>query len=496
MYLLTTPIPYTNSEPHLGHLLEGVFADTMRRFYTRVATEEVFLTMGVDQHGLKIYEKAREEGREPEEFVAELAGNFRDLWTKYEVVPSAFVETSSASHRAVAQVVWQLLTKRDLIYKQSYEGLYCKGCEDFYAPSQLTDGKCPTHGTEPVKMSEENYFFRLTDFGELIEAYLSEADIQPSYIAKEYKNFIKDLQDISISREAARLPWGVPVPGDETQVMYVWFEALINYLTAVVNPETLDKLREFPNQQGEFAPEVLKELQEALPINLMYISKEIAKFHVVIFIAMLAGLDLPLPERVLAHGLINDHEGRKFSKSLGNGVTPAQMEEKFGIDGTRFLMLHDINVDGDTNFDWQTMSESYNAHLANNIGNLLMRVTTLIEKFCDGYVDLDSLEEPPFDFVSAYTHFHALSPREALEVVLSGASYGNEKMESTAPWKLAKTDLPAAKQVLTELAVLLRDLGVVLSIALPETGDKLIQAVTAEKITKAEPLFRKVEVEK
>jgi methionyl-tRNA synthetase len=496
MYLITTPIPYTNSEPHLGHLLEGVFGDTMRRFYTRVSTETVFLTMGVDQHGLKIYEKAVEEMIEPGEYVGELALRFKDLWEKYEVGYSEFVETSSVSHRQVAQTLWKILGDKDLIYKKSYTGLYCVGCEDFYAPSQLNEGKCPIHDSLPKEMQEENYFFRLTEFKEVIAAYLQQADIQPKYIVKEYTNFIEDLQDISISRERSRLPWGVAVPGDETQVMYVWFEALINYLTAVVNPETIDKLTEFPHLTEEFATEVIADLKENLPINLMYISKEIAKFHVVIFIAMLAGLDLPLPERVLAHGMITDSSGRKFSKSLGNGVTPEQMEEKFGVEGTRFLMLHEINIDGDTNFDWQTMTDAYNAHLANNIGNLVMRVTTLIEKFFDGVIELESVENPIYKFNEVYTHLHNLNPRDALEIVLEGARKGNEYLEQTAPWSLAKTDLMSTKVILTELAVLLRDLSVVLSIFLPQTGESIYQTITEIQIKKSTPLFMKVELEK
>lgn len=493
MYLITTPIPYTNASPHLGHLLEGVFADTMRRFYQRVSSEGVFLTMGVDQHGLKIYEKAISEKKEPKGFVDEHAETFLKLWDKYEVLHSDFVRTSSERHHIVAQSIWRLLAAQDLIYMKSYTGLYCKDCEDFYAPSQLVDGKCPIHGTEPIEMQEENYFFRLSNFKDLVGAYLQEAEIKPDYIIKEYTNFIKDLQDISISRERKRLPWGVPVPGDDTQVMYVWFEALINYLTANVNPETIDKIKEFPHQAEEFQDDLLKDLQENLPINLMYISKEIAKFHVVIFIAMLAGLDLPLPERVLAHGLINDKNGIKFSKSLGNGVAPQEMEDLFGIDGTRFLMLHEVNIDGDTNFDMQNMIDSYNAHLANNIGNLLMRVTTLIVKYFDGVVDLDSISSKPFDFSEAYTHLHDLDPRSGLEVVLEGARYGNEHLEQKAPWTLAKTNLAATKTILTEMAVLLRDLGEVLSIFMPATGETIVGAVTAEQITKAKPLFQKVE---
>jgi methionyl-tRNA synthetase len=496
MYLITSPIPYTNSTPHLGHLLEGVFVDTMRRFYSRVGNEQVFLTMGLDQHGLKIYESATAQNKNPKVFVDELSVVYKDLWKKYEVEYSEFVETSSVAHKMVSQAVWRKLASKNLIYKKSYSGLYCVGCEDFYAQSQSIAGKCPIHETELTIMNEENYFFRLAGFKPVIAEYLDKTDIKPSYISKEYTNFIKDLQDISISREQKRLPWGIAVPEDNTQVMYVWFEALVNYLTAVVDPDIIEKMIEFPDSVEEFESELFEDLKDKLPINLMYVSKEIAKFHIVIFIAILAGLGLQLPERVLAHGLINDNMGRKFSKSLNNGVTPEQMEEKYGVEGTRFLLMYGVNVDGDTSFDWQTMTDAYNAHLANNIGNLLMRVTTLIEKFCGGEVDLDSIVKPIYSFEGVYKFLHELSPREALDIGLEGARHGNEYLEQKAPWSLAKTDLEATKVILTELAVLLRDLGVVLSVFMPVTGDSIIQSITAETITKATPLFQKIDIDK
>lgn len=498
MFYITSPIPYTNSTPHLGHLLEAVFVDTITRFYTRSQTDSVFLSMGVDQHGLKIYEQAQTNGIEPQEFVDHLADNYIKLWEQFEIRYDEFVKTSSPRHRVVAQVVWNKLAKSGHIYKKAYEGLYCKGCEDFYAPSQLTeDKKCPIHNTKPIQMNEENYFFQLSKFSQQIQEFLGSGTIHPSYIAKEQLNFVQEgLQDISISREKSRLPWGVPVPGDDTQVMYVWFEALINYFTAIVNPETIDALVEFPYQLDLHIEQLWKDIQDAMPINVMYISKEIAKFHLVIFIGILKALDLPLPQRALAHGLINDKEGIKFSKSLGNGVSPQEMVELFGVDGTRFLILHEINIDGDTNFNWDNMIESYNSHLANNIGNLVMRVTTLVSKNFDGLIDLESLEEgyKLYDFAQCYNYLDQLNPRKSLDYLLEGARKGNEYLESTKPWSLIKEgDKEKAQKILTQLAVLLKDLSEIISIFMPATGQSIHQIITADVIEKAQPLFAKVE---
>jgi methionyl-tRNA synthetase len=496
MYYITTPIPYANGKPHLGHLLEAITTDTFARFQKRVGNGKVKLQMGIDQNGLKIYEKALEIGLKPQEYVDGVTKEFRDLWTKFDISFDSFVETAKPEHAVVAQVLWKQLAKKGYIEKKSYTGQYCVGCEDFYAPSQLVDGKCPVHHTGLVDMNEENYFFKLSKFKEQIVGFLQNTEIKPSYISKEYLNFVEELQDISISREKSRLPWGVAVPGDEEQVMYVWFEALLNYLTALVDEETLEQAVEFPYLEEDVELAILDEIREGLPIDLMYISKEVAKFHVVVFIGILSALDLPLPKRVLAHGLINDNHGRKFSKTLENGVYPEELVEKFGIDGTRFIMLHDINIDGDTNFDWKTITEAYNSGLANTIGNLLMRVTTLVEKQFDGVVDLESLIEKPFDLSGVYGAMNDLNPKLALEAILEAGRWGNETLEQTKPWTLLKEGkIDEAKETLTKLTILLRDIGESLSIFLPESGDKIYHAVTKEVITKADVLFLKVEVE-
>ncbi len=534
MFIITTPLPYTNAKAHLGHLLEGVFTDTIARFYRRFNIDQVNLTMGLDQHGLKIYQKALEAGQTPENFVAQTGQTFVDLWKQFEVRYDTFTPTENLHHKTVSQILWKRLEHNGFIYKKAYKGLYCVGCEDFYAPSQLTeDGKCSIHQTLPIELDEENYFFRLSSFEDQINQYLKTTEIKPEHIRKEWLNFVEaGLSDVSCSRQKDRLPWGIEVPNDPEQVMYVWVEALFNYLTAAINPETIDRWLEHEIIRPETEPEIFAELLDNLPINIMYLSKEIAKFHLVVFIGLLAGLGLPLPERALAHGLINDANGHKFSKSLENGVFPSELVDKIGVDGARFVMLHDINVDGDTNFDWTRILESYNCHLADNIGNLVMRVTTLVEKHLDGIVDLedwqptlpeflktetatsstheveqaqnDESEIPvktpsiiPFDFSPAYLCLAELKPREALDIVLQGGNFGNEIMEKTKPWALAKEGKTTeVTEILTGLCVLLRDLGQVLSIFLPVSGDKIYTIFNSPKISKAEILFQKVEIPK
>jgi len=494
MFYITTPIPYTNAKPHLGHLLEAVFNDTIARFYRRLYPQTI-LSMGLDQHGIKIYQKALEQNQDPVDYAVEQGKTFKNLWSQFNISYDRFVETTSIHHKLVAKIAWSKLAQKGFIYKKSYEGLYCIGDESFVTEKDLIDGCCPNHpGQKPILMKEENYFFTLSKFSNQIRDFLKKADIQPVYVSKEFLNFVDEgLQDISISRDKTKMPHGIDIPGDDSQVMYVWFDALLNYLTAVAEPSTLDSLSLNPDNQS-LQEAVWTQISESLPIDLMYLGKDIAKFHLVVWIGMLVGLELELPKRALVHGFINDSQGRKFSKSLGNGVMPEELVEKFGVDGTRFILLFEVNVDGDTNFDWYKVTSSYNAHLADNLGNLVMRVTTLVEKLFKGYVDFDELNSP-FDFSEVYKKLDKLNTREALEIILKGCSWGNELLEKEKPWQLAKAGkIEEAKEILTKLCKLLCDISEILSIFMPETGDKIRTIITNTPITKATPLFPKVDV--
>jgi len=525
---ITTPIPYANGTPHLGHLLEAVFNDSVARYFRSKNGDkktDVLLTMGIDQHGTKIYEKALSEGLEPEEFALKIGQTFIDLWAEFGIKPEAFIQTHSPIHQRVSQILWRKLQEGGFLFKKKYVGNYCVGCEEFKTESTLVDKKCPLHPNLELKViEEENYFFKLSAFQNQVEEFLEKTQIRPSYAKTEWQNFVKEgLQDISASRESSKMPWGVPVPNDEAQVMYVWVEALINYATAcVINDANFDKLTD---------DEVLQIIKKRMPINLMYCGKDIAKFHVIIWPAMLLALGFELPQKVIVHGFINDGLGRKFSKSLGNGIAPADVIEKCGIDGTRFILLHEINVDGDTNFSMDLAVEAYNSHLADNLGNLVMRVSNLVEKNLDGVADVSRFEQqfplPPDKGVSrrlggysseAETLSKIISEniqfvrqnlaefdekmsdvdvRSGLDCLLKICRNGNELLEQTQPWKMAKNSQEnEAREVLEFLVWTLTKIGSRVQIFMPESGRKITEVFAASQIKKAEVLFQKYRPEK
>jgi methionyl-tRNA synthetase len=496
MYIITSPIPYTNGRPHLGHLLEGIFNDTIARFRRRVGDGQVLLTMGLDQHGLKIYQAAQQADIDTELYVEQAGLTFLELWEKYAVRYDAWVPTSSPEHKIVCGIFWKKLLQAGFIYKKQYEGLYNMYDEAFVMEKDLdTNGDLPGRpGVKPILMQEENYFFKLSAFQAKIESYLEHVPVNPEEARTEMLSFAREgLQDISISRERSKMPWGVGVPGDESQVMYVWFDAVINYATACVNLETIERWQENIELRPVIEEELFGEISEAFPIDVVYMGKDIAKFHFIFWPAMLMGVGLPPPLSFVRHGMITDKEGRKFSKSLGNGVEPAELEALFGVEGTRFLILHEVNVAGDTHFDRQHFIDSYHAHLANNIGNLLMRVTTLIATHFEGELHLEDAK-PLYDMSGIYSCLQVSDVRGALDEILMAARVGNETLEREQPWKMIKAgDGESARRVMTDLAGLLRDIGSNLSIFMPETGNTIYEAITADKITKAPVLFAKIE---
>ncbi len=507
MYYITTPIPYANGKAHLGHVLEVVFNDVIARYKRRLMQEEVKFQIGADQHGMKILRKANKEGLNPKDFVKQNARQFIDLWDKLEISYTDFIETASPGHYAVSQILWKEMVKKNFIYKKTYQGLYCIGDEAFVSKGQLREnGMCPNHDEYPVEMKEENYFFKLSEFTEDIARFLKFSDIRPEKIRQEWVNFLESgLEDISISREKKTLSWGVPVPNDESQVMYVWFEALINYLTALVPKENLDKYLQFPDQQEQLSQEIIQIIKSKLPINQIYMGKDMPKFHLIVWIGILTALGFPLTKTNLIHGFINDAKGKKFSKSLGNGVYPEELLEKFGIDGTRFVMITEVNPLDDTNFDWERVINSYNANLADNIGNLVIRVTNLIEKYFAGNVyldEIDILDTDKYQLLSKitvekiYKHLENLEPQESIKEILSQFSLINQYLEETKPWTLAKNmeaNQEKIKQILLESAKAIFELAKPLSIFLPASGEKIIETLSADRITKSEIMFNKVE---
>lgn len=487
MYIITTPIPYTNGSPHLGHLLEALYTDTIARYQrVQLDQENVTLTMGLDQHGLKIFQNAESKAQKVEDYVDNISKEFLVLWQEFDITYTEFVPTSSQKHRLVAQALFRSLQKKGYIYKKNYNGLYCVGCEDFYAPTQLTkEGHCPIHLTLPIVMEESNYFFRLSVFESDIIRFLENTNINPEKIKNEWYSFVKQgLVDVSCSREKARLSWGIDVPDDNNQVMYVWIEALFNYCTAMFGDNYSNT--DLTNLDDS---EILRLIQSSFPVDLLYCSKEISKFHLVIFPALLMALEIPLPKLCVVHGLINDSKGIKMSKSLGNGVYPRELVEIFGIEGTRFVFLHEVNIFGDSSLDIDKLIENYNTYLANNLGNLFTRVTTLVERYdCNFGVDIID-----YNWSNYHDNMKNGDTKLAFDEIFKACSIANEYIEEAKPWQLAKENKDEELQnILGSLVNHLKTIAINLSPFLPQTSKTIQEHFNNSKITKLSPIFVRI----
>lgn len=507
MLYLTTSRPYTNATPHLGTAMDAVYADCLNRFFRRVHGQ-TFFSMGTDEHSFKIVDKAKELGTTPKEFVDAKYIEFQNLYQQLDIVFDNNLQSSDPKHYWVANLVWEKLKSKGLIYKKNYHGLYCVGCEDFYSESQLVDGRCPIHhNLEIQKVNEENYFFKLASFQPQILEYLETVKINDPSVILEMKNFAVDLQDISVSRDRSRLSmdWGIPVNSDSGHLMYVWFEALQTYLTPLIPDELFNNWTEADvDLRKTIELEVWEILKDDLPQNLQIIGRDNAKFHLIIWTATLFALELEPIESFLVHGMINDKHGRKFAKSAGNGITLEDALSKFGKDGTRFVILHELNSVGDSNLDPDRAVESYNANLANNLGNLVVRVTNLVEKMLGGLVNFDPMDlkttgslKFEVDLNGVYKELDNLAPEKAFRLLIAEATRINQYLEAHKPWELAKDaekNQVKIKSVLTVASINLQLIAETLSIFLPDSGGQIVEILNQDKITKAPAIFPRIEV--
>jgi methionyl-tRNA synthetase len=500
MFYITSSRPYTNSTPHLGTAMDAVYADCFNRFFKRISDNATFFSMGTDEHSFKISDKATELNLSPKQFVDLKYQEFAEVYSQLDIQSDNFIQSSDPKHHWLANLVWEVLKSKDLIYKKEYHGLYCKGCEDFYAPSQLINGCCPIHtNLEIQKVSESNYFFRLSSFKQDLLNYLEQVVVSDQSVLTEMRNFAQDLQDISISRDRKRLSvdWGIPVWSDESQLMYVWFEALLTYLTPLIDDELYDRWHVEKDNQKVIEAAVWDQLNDKLPQDLHVIGRDNSKFHLIIYPAILFGLELPPISACLIHGMITDSQGRKFAKSLGNGVELSDFLEKVGKEGLRFFILHDCNSVGDTSFDWSRVIASFNANLADNLGNLVVRVTNLIEKNLDGELPENAEDlEKIVDLSNVYGHLRNLNPNLAFQELLAQATQINQYLEETRPWTLAKdktSNLEQIQEILGKSATSLREIAIALTIFLPESGQNILDCLNREKIIKAPILFPKIE---
>jgi methionyl-tRNA synthetase len=475
-FYVTTSIHYTNASPHLGHALELLQADVLARFARQKKMDTMFST-GTDEHGGKIAEKAAEHKLDPKTFTDQISQEFRDLGKLLNVSNDRFIRTTDQGHEQRSQIIWKSLEK--YIYKGSYEGWYCVGEEEFF-PEQTVktnNGVCPNHNRPYEKIKQENYFFKLTAFTAQIKKAIEDGSLRiiPVNRKHEILNVINEgLEDISISRPKEKISWGIPVPGDSTQVMYVWFEALMNYITVLGYPEHAD-------------------FKKFWPANVQVIGKDILRFHAAIWPGMLLGLGLPLPKALFVHGFINAEDGKKMSKTLGNVVDPKQIIDKYGADTFRYFFLRHIPSHDDGNFSWSKLEEAYNNELANELGNAVQRTLAMIQRYENGLIG--EIPEPGHDTGQYEKALEDCKFDRALDEVWEQVRGLNQYIEEQKPWQIAKDDKDGHLQ-----EVLAYQVGCLLQIAdmlepfMPETAVK-IRHIFQEGVVRAPKttLFPKAE---
>jgi methionyl-tRNA synthetase len=421
-YLITTAIPYTNGAPHIGHALEFVQSDVIARYQKQIG-KQVFATHGTDEHGTKIADKALEQDKQPQELVDELTDTFKQLHERLGSGYDVFTRTTSSEHARTTQAVWNKLDENGHIYKDSYEGWYCVGCESFVPDTTAEDNGriCPDHQQQYERLEEENYFFKLDSFVDQIKTAITSGEfaVSPKSRRNEALAMLEDVKGgVSISRPKEKLQWGVPVPGDDNHVIYVWFDAVINYLTAVGYPD------------GE-------QFKNHWPPDIQVIGKDIIRFHALLFPAMLLGLDLPLAKGLLVHGFISV-DGQKMSKSIGNVVDPFAVVDQYGADAFRYYLLRYIPAGEDGDFSWAKFEQAYNGELANDLGNLVQRVRTMINRYQNGIIG--EIPAAEHDVARYHEALEAYKFDVALDEVWAMVHGLNKYLEQTKPWQLAKDE--------------------------------------------------------
>lgn len=443
-FYITTTLPYVNAEPHIGHALEFVQADAIARYFrNKLGEKNVFFNVGTDEHGLKIWRKAQEEGLSINDFVGKYAQRFKDFCKLFFVEYDSFYRTSEKSHHKAAQEFWRICSEKGDIYKKRYSGKYCVGCERFITEKELVDGKCPDHGTVPEDRDEENYFFKLTNYKkELLEWLEKNPDVlKPKQKKVELKRIIDEIEDISISRLKENLPWGIEVPDDPTQVFYVWFDALTNYVNVIGFGSDEKKLKEWWPGVQIFGPDNLR-------------------FQGVIWQGMLSSVGLEHTKKLLEHGMVLGADGRKMSKSVGNVISPFEQEEKYGAEVVRFYLLTGISTFADSAYKEDDLVNMYNSRLANNFGNLLNRVIHLANskelKINDENAVEKDFKKKVDDYKKEVEHLYDnYEIASAGEKVDELADFGNKYITEKEPWsrELSKEE---SMKVLNNLSYLLK----------------------------------------
>ncbi|XLQ20678.1 MAG: methionine--tRNA ligase [Candidatus Moraniibacteriota bacterium] len=457
-FYITTTLPYVNAAPHIGFASEIIYADVRARFEKSIGNNVIFNT-GTDEHGAKIWQNASDAESDPQEYVDEYAATFDELKQMLNLSYTNFVRTTDKNHITAAQEIWKRVNDNGFIYKKQYSVKYCVGCELEKTDSDLEKGECPLHpGKELELIEEENYFFKFSEFGDkLLDLYKDNPEfVVPQKRLNEISAFVeRGLQDFSISRVASKMPWGVSVPGDDTQVMYVWFDALTNYISTLGWPKDTEN---FENFWGTIES----------PNAIQIAGKDNLRQQSAMWQAMLMAADLPTSKQVFINGFIGV-DGQKMSKSIGNVIAPSEMVEKYGIDGTRYLLLTKGTFGEDNDISWEKLDAKYNADLANGLGNLTARIITLA-----GDIEF---EKPEVDIKQLESNINKMALNSALESIWKIVEIANKHIEETKPWELRKNDEKEFEVVMKKLLVDLNTISILIESFLPETAQRIQDAL-------------------
>jgi methionyl-tRNA synthetase len=484
-FYITTAIDYVNAQPHLGHAYEKIASDVLAR-HMRQRGEDVFFLTGTDEHGEPIADAARDLGIEPRDLADRNAARFRDLVARLNISNDFFIRTTDPPHEAMVQDVLQRVYDNGYVYKGIYEGWYCPRCADFKVENEILPGNlCPIHEIPLTRESEENWFFRLAAFeGRLLELYNEQPDfVMPRHHYNEALAFISSgLQDVSLSR--AHLKWGVVVPWDQEQVFYVWFDALLNYYTALTYA---------PPPPGPGDPDLVARFW---PATYHIIGKDILKFHTVYWPALLMAADLEVPKHVFVHGFLLGADGRKMSKSLGNVLDPFEVIDQYGTDALRFYLIRDVPFGADGAVGMDGVRTRYDAELANEYGNLASRTVAMLERYRDGVIPTAATDHElarEFDVLPSEVAavLDRADPTRALDLIWQRVRRLNRYVEERAPWELAKDEERAAEldQTLASLGEGLRVISVLLYPYMPDTVERLLEALRAPDVRFERALF-------
>lgn len=491
-FYITTSIAYANAEPHIGYALELLQADVLARHH-RQKGEDVFFLTGTDEHGKKIQEKAESEGKTQKEFVDEVSEKFKNLARELNISNDFFIRTSDKNlHYQVVSDFWKKLTEKEDIYKDTYEAFYCTGCEAFVSEKDLEDGKCISHKKIPEQVAEENYFFKLSKYAEKVKELIEKDEIKivPEHRKKELLNLFESekVSDVSFSRPKESVEWGIDVPKDVSQKIYVWADALTNYISGLGGPDA-------------------KLYKKFWPADVHLIGKDILRFHAMIWPAMLLSLELPLPKNIYVHGFIT-HNGEKMSKSLGNVVSPIDLIEKYGKEAVRYYLLREIPSYQDGDFSEGRFKERY-GDLSNKLGNLVLRVSAIAEKNKDILREIkiskDDISENINNIALEYEkNIESFHLNVALEDVFKLIDVSDKIVEESKLWELPKKDEKEFKKVTETLTLNIAYIAYLLLPFLPETSERIFLALGISKnkkewsekslnIKKPEPLFPRLD---